>query len=170
MSELKAIQLVVLIICVCLLISTIVLIGMLINQALKVRKFSSPQWTSIEATITQSQLNTLPTKYRNVYTASIVFHYDVDGKTYSSSLITPDLLTSTGVDREYGSNLITLFPLGKRVQAYYSKRNHSVAVLFPCNTQWTWFTVGYHSVAVFGFLMLLPSIIYVYFNISKLHG
>jgi len=146
----------------CLLLSSIILIVMIINQTLKVRKLSKNQWLPIDATITHSQLNrfyfdTIPKSY----TASIVFEYEINYKTYSSNLITPDLLDSSGIKKDYGLNLIQLFPIGKRVQAYYNSSNYSVAVLFPCNTQWTWFNTFYHPIAVFGFLMLLPSIFYL---------
>lgn len=146
----------------CLFLSSIILIVMTINQSLKVRMFSKNQWTPIEATITHSQLNRFHVRsIPKSYTASIVFEYIINSKTYSSNLITPDLLNSSGINKDYGLNLIQLFPAGKRVQAYYNSSNYSVAVLFPCNTQWTWFNTLYHPIAVFGFLMLLPSIFYL---------
>ncbi len=156
-------------ICICLSLSTIILIAMLINQKIKVRKFSNSDWLSTEATITHSQLNLFSSSSNSAYTASIVFDYEINSISYSSNLITPDLQTSSGVDEDYGLNLVKLFPIGKRVTVYYSSHDHSIAVLFPCNTLWTWFSVAYHSIAAFGLLMLIPSIFYLYIYFSGLN-
>ena len=170
MQQLAANPLITLTICICLSLSTLIMIVMLINQAIKVKKFSNSDWLPVQSTIIHSQLNLIRDDgYPKSYTASIVFEYEVSSKKYTSNLITPDLQTSSGVNKGYGSNLTGLFPVGKKLTAYYSNSNHSVAVLFPCNTLWTWFSVAYHSIAAFGLLMLIPSIFYLYIYFSGLN-
>lgn len=167
MQQLTTNPLVTFTICICLSLSILILIGMMINQAFKVRRFSNSDWLPIDAIITHSKLNLFSNNsYPNSYTASIIFDYEINSTKYSSNLITPDLQTSSGVDKNYGENLVKIFPIGKRVTAYYSSHDHSIAVLFPCNTLWTWFSVAYHSVAAFGLLMLLSSIFYLYIYFS----
>lgn len=133
-----------------------------IGQVSKTIKYGSAHWLPVNANITHSQLNLFTSDMRRTYSANIAFEYSVEGTQYSSNIITPDLESGSGFDKSNGGNLIALFPANAQVRAYYNQHNPSVAVLFPCNTQWSWHTIFYIAFLVFGALMIIPSSLFLF--------
>ncbi len=146
----------------CLAMTILAFIITAINQVSKTINYGSAHWLPIDANIAHSQLNLFTRDAIRTYSANIVFEYSVEGKQYSSNIITPDLQSGSGFNEADGKNLIELFPVNAQVRAYYNQHNPATAVLFPCNTQWSWHTIFYVTFLAFGLLMVIPSCLFLF--------
>ena len=118
----------------------------------------SEEWPQTEGEITDGEVISFRSDGQNMYRASLVYKYEVDGKQYHSDVIEKGI-SSTSI-QYFPKRKVEKHPIGSKVAVFYNPSHPSEALLEPGLGAFKYLFYGIPvSLILIGFLVFLKRVI-----------